>query len=293
MSESALFVGDVCNDHFFVIDRLPGPDEKIKATASFDSLGGVVCNAAVACSRAGVKAGLMARVGNDAAGRGILDQLRAEGVVPHICFDETETAQVVILLEPHGEKRVILGNGGSYYPDVAQVADFDFGGISWVHTAAYGHAAASLVQHCRAHSIRWSFDLEPATFANGIDDLSEIIRGAEAIFCNQHAARLLGENAPELLLRMGARSVILTLGSKGARLWDSGGAQSVIAPPAVAIKDTTGAGDCLAGWFIAERLSGLSPLKALSNAVAAAAHSCGSFGAQRSFPTREQAGVRS
>nr|WP_236638008.1 PfkB family carbohydrate kinase [Mangrovicoccus ximenensis] len=57
-----------------------------------------------------------------------------------------------------------------------------------------------------------------------------------------------------------------------------------MAPAALPIADTTGAGDCLAGWFLACRARGLGPEAALNDAVTAATLSCGSVGAQAGYP---------
>jgi ribokinase len=51
------------------------------------------------------------------------------------------------------------------------------------------------------------------------------------------------------------------------------------------VVDTTGAGDCLAGWFVAGRLRGAIPRAALETAVVAATMSCSQLGAQTSYPT--------
>ena len=90
----------------------------------------------------------------------------------------------------------------------------------------------------------------------------------------------------ERLQNLGATAVILTQGSAGAT-WCAGTSRTIIAAPRLPVVDTTGAGDCLAGWFIAETLRGADPAAALNVAVTAATMSCGAPGAQPSFPIRE------
>jgi ribokinase len=173
------------------------------------------------------------------------------------------------------------------YPAVEQINAEPLDGIAWVHTAVYDKAGAqSLIDRCRRQAIPWSVDLEPATFIGGIDALSNCLEGAEFVFCNERATAAIGRDAPGLLLGMGARAVIQTCGPDGAILC-TGTGRIVVEAPAGRVLDTTGAGDCLAGWFIAEQLLGLMPADALSNAVKAATMSCVRIGSTDSFPTRE------
>jgi ribokinase len=288
MSErGALFVGDASVDLTLTLPRLPEPDEKLIADAAYEAPGGVVSNAAVACLRAGGRAKLMVGVGDDFAGRFFVDRLNATGIIMRASVCDGETCRAVSLIEPHGEKRLILYPGVSMYPTVEQIMAEPLDGIEWVHTAVYDKARAQLlIDRCRGNAIPWSLDLEPATFTGGIDELSDCLNGAEFVFCNTRATAAIGRDAAGTLLAMGARAIIQTCGSEGAVLC-VGDTRIAVDAPVSPVVDTTGAGDCLAGWFIAERLLGLAPIDALSDAVIAATMSCGWIGAADSYPTRE------
>ena len=54
--------------------------------------------------------------------------------------------------------------------------------------------------------------------------------------------------------------------------------------PSVEAVDAAGAGDALAGAYLAARLRGLDPAEALRRGVAAAALSCRGFGCALSYP---------
>ena len=103
----------------------------------------------------------------------------------------------------------------------------------------------------------------------GVDTLSKIIAGAAVVFCNSRAAARIGASPERRLLAMGARAVVLTVGGDGAMLVDRDERRVAVSAPRVSAGDTTGAGDCLAGWFVAERLRALPP-SALRTAVVAA-----------------------
>jgi ribokinase len=133
-----------------------------------------------------------------------------------------------------------------------------------------------------------SLDLEPATFPGSIDDLARVIGDTDVIFCNRRSAARLGPGAAERLFAMGARAIVLTLGGEGAVLVGRDGSRAAVPAPTLPIRDTSGAGDCLAGWFVAERLRNTPAPVALQRAVVAATLSCGRLGTQSSFPTRDE-----
>lgn len=283
---TALFAGDICQDTTFVLSHVPAPDEKLHVDAFVEAPGGVACNAAVACARAGSKVRLLARLGDDGASHVLKRAIADAGIEAELRSVPGFATRVVILVEAHGEKRLLLAPGVSMYPDEHQVLSTRLDDVRWLHTAPYGAAAGILVERCRRAGIPWSMDLEPATFSSGLDAIAELVRGAAAIFCNDRAAAALGTSPAETLLAMGAQAVILTLGSQGVRYRDGEGADVAVRPPRAAlVRDTTGAGDCLAGWYVAGRMEGRSSLAALQRAVSAATLSCETLGAQASFPS--------
>jgi ribokinase len=288
MTATALFVGDVSLDLTMVADHVPAPDEKVHVEHSSEAPGGVVANAAVACARAGASVRALLQMGDDAAAATIAAGLRDRGV--DVRFDTVpgRTCRVVVIIEPHGEKRLLLDPGVSMYPGEAAVDSLDFADIGWVHTAVYGTAAERLVAKCRAAGIPWSLDLEPASFTPGIHTLATMIDGAAAIFCNDRAAKAIGDDAAVRLLALGAKAVVRTLGPGGAAFSSVERTFHAAAPTLATVKDTTGAGDCLAGWFIGEMVDGASPEAALQAAVVAATLSCRALGAQDSYPTRTE-----
>jgi ribokinase len=284
----ALFVGDASLDLTLCIPRIPDPDEKVTVDTIAEAPGGVVTNAATAAARTGTRVRLLLNLGSDPANETFLTSLSETGLSLEVRCGEGALYRATILLDRNGEKRLLLYPGQSMYPTAAQVERVNLANVGWVHTAAYDIAAAArLAQRCRDAGIPWSVDLEPATFPDGIASLMQVLDGATAVFCNSRAAERLGHDPIGLLRNLGVGSVIATCGADGAALHHAGETVAVAAPP-VALLDTTGAGDCLAGWFVAERLRGTAPADALRRAVAAASFSCGRLGAQASFPLLEE-----
>jgi len=286
--QTALFVGDVTFDLTMMVSQMPGPDEKVDATSAFESPGGVATNAAMACAISGTDTQLVIAVGGDQQGASIAQELGDLGITTSISCQAGLTSRVVTIIEPHGEKRLFLYPGVSMYPTKAQAENIDLNQIGWVHSAVYNLATAELLfSACREANTPWSLDLEPSTFPSGIEDLRHCISGAETVFCNERSISMIGSSAVELLIDMGAKSVILTQGADGAMLCHKNRRIPVTAPP-IQTRDTTGAGDCLAGWFVSEQLSGQSPEASLNTAVHAASISCSLAGTKLSFPSREE-----
>ena len=287
-SGCALVVGDISLDTTLLMDKLPQPDEKLLVRITNEMPGGVVTNAAVACRLAGTEVALAVETGDDLFAEALLEQVRSSGIRVANGRKPGRTCRAIVLLDSLGEKRLLLEPGVSMYPGPELLGRLDWQGVDWLHTAVYSDTADIVVQRCRADGRKWSIDLEPATFLHGLEPLRHLLDGAEIVFCNQRALDQIGMNAVETLLAMGVKSVICTLGPQGARYVSAQACYHARFAGTPAIADTTGAGDCLAGWFIARRLAGQSIPEALISAVDAATYSCGRMGAQSSYPSLEQ-----
>ncbi|WP_213992308.1 carbohydrate kinase family protein [Sodalis sp. dw_96] len=284
----ALFVGDISLDTTLLMDKMPQPDEKLLVSITNEMPGGVVTNAALACRLAGAEVGLAVETGDDLFAESLLTPLRAAGIDVTGGRKPGRTCRAIVLLDAHGEKRLLLEPGVSMYPGAGMLSALDWREVGWLHTAVYSGAAESVIEHCRTAGIAWSIDLEPATFMGGLAPLHSVLDGAETVFCNQRALAQIGGDPVGQLLALGVKSVICTLGPQGARYVSAGACHHARFAGKAVVVDTTGAGDCLAGWYIARRLGGLSIPAALREAVYAATYSCGGMGAQSSYPTREQ-----
>lgn len=288
MTPTLLFVGDVSWDITLGTARIPGSDEKVVVDQLEEHAGGVVANAAVAAARAGASTRGLFQLGSDWRGRAAVEALARTGMALSTAEASGATALALIALDDQGEKRLWLYFGRSMYPQLSQVDSCELADCSWAHTAVYDvRAAARLVDRCRRAGVPWSIDLEPATFPDGIDTLSDHVHGAAVVFCNDAASEQLGPEPVARLIALGARRVVRSRGSLGAELYDRelGVERILVRAPNVEAIDTTGAGDCLAGWFAYGLVTGGDARGALERAVAAASLSCTRPGGQASFPT--------
>ncbi|WP_321448079.1 carbohydrate kinase family protein [uncultured Cohaesibacter sp.] len=286
--EDIVFVGDMSWDETFTVSHFPDPDEKVPASDLTDGFGGVAANSAVAAARAEASVAFMGRVGRDEMSRQANKHMRDHDIRTMLVPAEGMLCRVVSIVEPHGEKRLVLYPGVSIYPEPEDLSNLTLEGSFHLHTAIYGPAGRLLIDMAKKAGLSWSLDLEPATFPEGIEQLEYAIDGASVLFVNDRAAALIGEAPVARLEAMGAHSVVRTRGPLGAEYHAAGTVTHIPAPEGLPVLDTTGAGDCLAGWFLAGLSRGVCPAVALEDAVLAATLSCGAKGAQTAYPTLKQ-----
>jgi 2-dehydro-3-deoxygluconokinase len=259
--------------------------------------GGDVANVCVMAARAGVEARLAARVGDDALGRELLAFWRTEGLdLDHVRVDAGAPTGIYVNERTRsGSHRFDYhrrGSAGSQLgPD--DVTPAFLTGLAVLHTSGIsvtvvGAATAAAVRGARAGgtSISFAVNYRPALGADP-DALLEAARAADLVILSaEEADLLLGTSRVEdvrAALGSGPRELVVTAGPEGAAVAAGGEVVRIGAPPVEAV-DAAGAGDALAGAYLAERIGGGEPDWALCLGVAAAALSCRAFGCALSYP---------
>ncbi|MEU0072441.1 ribokinase [Streptomyces sp. NPDC006332] len=295
-----LVVGSANADLVIGVERRPGAGETVLGSDLAVHPGGKGANQAVAAARLGARTALLARVGDDAHGRLLLDSQRAAGVdTAGVLVGGAPTGVALITVDPSGDNSIVVSPGANGRLTPADVRD-----------------AASLLHASRVVSTQLEIPLE--TVVEVVRGLapdsrfvlnpspprplpSEVLAACDPLIVNEHEAKvLLGgdgaegsvegsvSDAPEdwarLLLERGPRSVVVTLGAEGALVASAEGVTRVPSVKVAAV-DTTGAGDAFTA-ALAWRLgagSSLADAAAYASRVGAAAVT--RQGAQDSFPT--------
>lgn len=259
--------GHINIDHFLTVRELPGVDRTVPLLGQRTELGGTAATLARVAARAGVRTGLVARVGEDFPGeyRRLLtgEGLDLAGVesVPGArspcCFiiqDELERQVTLIDQGAMGDTR------GAGAPDGL------VGRADWLHLGT-GDPAYLLRLRQAALSQKVHFVVDPAQEIHYRWDspaFRRLLEGAEILFGNeaeiQRARRLVGASSASELLRH-VPMVVVTRASRGARALTRGGIVEVPARRVGRLKQVTGAGDAFRGGFYAAYLRG-EPLRA-------------------------------
>ncbi|MFE9096237.1 ribokinase [Streptomyces sp. NPDC007264] len=286
-----LVVGSANADLVIGVERRPAAGETVLGSDLAVHPGGKGANQAVAAARLGARAALLARIGDDAYGRLLLDAQRDAGVdTAGVLVGGAPTGVALITVDPSGDNSIVVSPGAN-----GRLAPGDV------------RAARGLLRASRVVSAQLEIPLE--TVVEVVRSLpsgtrfvlnaspprplpAELLAACDPLIVNEHEARVIAGGkpggAPEDraagLLALGPRSVVVTLGAEGA-LVATGDAMSRVPSPTVEAVDTTGAGDAFTA-ALAWRLGLGSPLPdAAARAARVGAAVVTRPGAQASFPT--------
>jgi 2-dehydro-3-deoxygluconokinase len=265
-----------------------------------EGYGGDAANTAVMAALMNVPARIAARVGDDAVGRRLLAFWESRGVgIEDVIVDPSRPTGIYVnRRRADGVHRFDYHRTGSAGcaigpADVAQVRTdgvvfTHFTGVGLSISATSAQACAALVRRTRAAGGRVSFsaNVRPRLAPEPVA-LREGAAAADVVFVSaEDAALLYGEvEAAVAELVATAKELVVTAGQQGATLYANGETVTVSAP-AVDVVDAAGAGDALAGAYLAARASGTDQATALAQGVVAGALSCRAFGCAASYPTR-------
>ena len=153
-------VGSINMDLVVRTQRMPRPGETIRGRQFLSASGGKGANQAVAAARLNAQVSLIARVGDDAFGRTLIDHLAHFGVDPHAIAvtDDCASGVAVISVDDSGENAItiIAGANARLNPGDVQVhrdliADADVVLLQLESPTATVVAALELAQIGRAH----------------------------------------------------------------------------------------------------------------------------------------------
>ncbi|MBN1911673.1 MAG: ribokinase [Pirellulales bacterium] len=299
-SAHVVVVGSSNTDMVVKSDRLPVPGETVTGGRFVIAPGGKGANQAVAAARLGATVTFVAKVGQDVFGDQAVEGYRAEGIHTDLILRDPQeaTGVALILVDSKGENVISVASGANHAllpDDIQKVADTIRSAavlmLQLETPAPTVKAAARLAADAGVAVI-----LDPAPAPDGPLD-ADLLSCISYLTPNEtEAQRLTGLPvvdeatacaAAEKLLAVGARSVILTLGAKGALVATPDGAE-LIPGHAVEARDSTAAGDAFNGGLAAALAQGLPLADAVRQANLVGALSVTRLGAQPSLPTAEE-----
>ncbi|MFF1471117.1 ribokinase [Streptomyces mirabilis] len=289
-----LVVGSANADLVIGVERRPAAGETVLGSDLVVHPGGKGANQAVAAGRLGARTALLARVGDDAHGRLLLDSQRAAGVATAgVLVGGAPTGVALITVDPSGDNSIVVSPGanGRLTPEDVRSAG-NLLAASRVVSAQLEIPLETVVEVVRNLAPGSRFVLNPSP-PRPLP--AEVLAACDPLIVNEHEARVivgtdLGDSPEDwasALLALGPRSVVITLGSRGALVASAEGAARV---PSVKVEtvDTTGAGDAFTA-ALAWRLGLDEPLaEAAAYAARVGAAAVTRAGAQESFPTAEE-----
>ncbi|WFA87101.1 ribokinase [Paenibacillus amylolyticus] len=281
-------IGSSSMDLVVTSSRRPGAGETVLGDSFKTVPGGKGANQAVAAARLGAEVAMIGRVGDDAFGKDIVENFRANAV-------NTQNVKPVTHLES-GTAHIILAEGDNSIV-VVEAANREV-------TPAYVDEAAEVIRDADIVLIQQEIPEETVVHVSALCAEfgtplllnpapartlpQEVIDNAAYITPNEHEAEILFQGmSPAQALRQYPNKLFITEGSKGVRYFD--GTDEILVPTyKVEAVDTTGAGDTFNAAFAVALAEGKALQESIRFANRAASLSVTKFGAQGGMPMRDE-----
>jgi len=289
-----LFIGGSSADIILKIPRFPRPDEKLVVDYATREAGGFIANTACAAAKLGIQTAWAGMLGVDENGKLVKEGFHKFGVDTSLAVIKPEfsTDYTVIMVEPNGRRTIlIVSTTPGLYPVNRDFLDI-LHQVKVVYTQPQPlHWFAQIADTIHHGGGKVAIDVEASTRLKR-DELIEVLRKSDLVFCNLRGLKAVSgiehrQAAARFVLDLGPEYVCVTLGEDGAYLLSQDG-EFVHPGYDVPVVDTTGAGDCFHGAFLAAYLRQKPLPEALQFANAAAALSVQKLGPRDGIPDWQQ-----
>jgi ribokinase len=291
-------VGSLNMDLVVRTPRMPLPGETLPGRDFQMIPGGKGANQAAAAARLGARVAMVGRVGGDAFGPPLIENLRRQGVdTGHVQIDkEAATGTAMIIVDDSGQNSIVVAPGANGRVNEEDVDRLE-GTLSQARVLLLQfevplETVKYAIQMAARHQVKVILNPAPARPAP-----AELIAKVDYVVPNEFEAGTLtgletkdfpsAERAARKLLGFGVPVVIITLGEKGALMATDQGMVHVPARKVQAV-DTTAAGDAFIGGLAVALVKGFSLDEAVRYASCAGTLAVTKFGAQTSLPSADE-----
>lgn len=291
-------LGSTNTDMVIKAERIPAPGETILGGRFLMNPGGKGANQAVAAARLGGAVTFVAKVGDDLFGREAKALFAKEGIcTDYVLTDPCEPSGVaLIMVDAKGENCISVASGANGALSAGDVAvargAIEAAGVLLMQLETPLETVLCAVQWAAAKGVPVILNPAPACALP-----AELLACLSLITPNESEAELLtgvkvtdeatAQAAAAALCAKGVGRVVITMGAKGAFVFEHGRGVLVPAFPVKAV-DTTAAGDVFNGALAVALTEGQALAEAVRFAAQAASISVTRMGAQASAPRREE-----
>lgn len=246
-------VGSLNLDLIVAVTRLPCRGETVVGTRTRTGPGGKGANQAAAAAALSAHIAMIGRVGDDSAGRMLVDDLARRGVdvsaVQRTADVPTATAMVAVEQDT-GENLIVVAPGANAALTVADVQ------VEIVRAARVLLLQLEVPVGAVAAAIGASTGCVVLNPAPSTELSPSLLAAVDVLVPNEwELSRLAGtpprtesvDRLADIARSVAPVDVVVTMGARGALVVPRDGTPTVVDPPAVTAVDTTGAGDCFCG----------------------------------------------
>lgn len=259
------------------------------------SCGGSAANTMIAISQFGGKSFYSCKVASDEVGDFYFKDLMDNGVDTNLSSSSLEpgiTGKCIVLITPDADRTMNTFLGITQTLSSKELVEENIKNSNYVYMEGYlaasptgKDAAIKARKIAEANNVKTAITFSDVNMVHYCNDgLTEMIgNGVDLLFCNESEAfaftktNTISEAAAAL--KKIAKAFAITLGPKGAFLYDGNKDIYVVTTPVEAI-DTNGAGDLFAGAFLYAINSGISYPEAAKLGCAASSLLVTQFGAR-------------
>lgn len=259
MVNNVTVLGSLNVDTILRIARLPQPGETMPMSDKNNAGGGKGANQAIAAARCGAETSFIGKVGDDENGKMMLGLLEESGVsTKYVGKSDEGTGQAFILLQDSGENSILIYGGANQTiddDDIEAARDVICGAdflVTQFETPL--HQATRAFRLAKKNGVVTVLNPAPARQVE-----QELLQNTDLITPNETEAEILTgvhvdnpasqHEAAVKLQELGAKNVIITLGSKGA-FYRIGEKEGFVPAFKVRAVDTTAAGDTFLGALV-------------------------------------------
>ncbi len=238
-----------------------GLGSKIGIEEPVVEIGGAGINAAVTFAKQGLKTAAFFKIGNDEAGKSIIQKLKTEKIGNLGIVDKkVKTAYSAILLSPESERTILTYRGAS---ETVKEKEIPFGKFKskWAYISPSNmnfNLVEKIVNHFYNQKSLIAVNPSSAMIKMGLKKLAPVLKKTAVLVLNrEEAAYLTGidyNNKEEMFKKLDAivgGIFVMTDGEKGAWISDNENIYSVETFKNKQRLDKTGAGDSFGSGFVA------------------------------------------
>jgi ribokinase len=298
MTEIVTIVGSLNMDLVIRSPHIPQSGETIIGHDFQTIPGGKGANQAVAAARLGGQVSMVGRVGDDAFADVLLDNLSSSGVDAKYvrCDQNAATGVALIVVDDSGENIIVVASGANMQLDETDITAAEqvisAADVLLLQLEVPLPVVTRAAQIAQDHGV--TVVLNPAPARELPRELLELV---DILVPNESETALLTglnvespadlETAAAALLDSGVKSVVITLGGRGAYLASADHKSEIFTAFPIQPVDTTAAGDAFMAGLAVNYSAGGSLPEAIRWGNAAGALAALKFGAQTSLPMRD------